>query len=319
MRVLLTGGAGFIGHHMVEHFLTETDWEVQVLDKLTYAGSLGRLAQFKDNKRFKFVYHDFRSAFSKGLIHQLEGTDVVIHAGAETHVENSIQDPEAFVLSNVVGTFHMLELVRQILPERYVHISTDEVFGPAPDGVDFLEGAPYAPSNPYAATKAGAESLVVAYAKCYQVPAILTRTMNNFGERQHPEKYVPMVIRNVLQGKPVTVHACGDRVGSRKWLHARNHASAVQFLIDHKALGQYHIAGVEQTNLEIAESIADYLEKPLDYTLVDYHSSRPGHDLRYSLDDQKLRNLGWREPVSYDASLARTAHWTRKHPEWLVD
>ncbi len=317
-RVLLTGGAGFAGSHIVEHLLAQTDWEIVVLDRLNYAGTLERLSHLQ-SPRLRFVFHDFRAQFPELVLAKLGRIDYLIHNGAETHVENSLHDPELFVQSNVVGTLHVLNAARTLKVERFIYVSTDEVHGPAPDGVDFREDAAIRPSNPYSAAKAGGEALAFAYSKCFQVPVIITRTMNLFGERQHPEKFVPMTIKKVLQGETVTIHGTHDgRIGSRKWLHARNQADAQLFLLQHGNIGEtYHIAGEERTNLEIASEIASAVGLPLDYRVVDYHSQRPGHDLRYSLDDSKLRSLGWNPPVSFGESLVRTVQWSLNNPEWL--
>lgn len=327
MRCFITGGCGFIGHHLVEHLAVNTDWELLVLDRLNYAANLSRLTHWREQsperlERVKFFFHDFRAPFSDSLLSEIGQVDYFIHLGAESHVENSILNAEPFVQSNVVGTFHCLEAARKLNVERFVMVSTDEVFGPAPTGVDYKEDARFAPSNPYSATKAGAEALAMAWAKCYELPVILTRTMNNFGERQHPEKFVPMVMRMTMEDKIVTIHATQFKdaliIGSRKWLHARNHADAILFLLKMGALGTYHIAGKELSNLEMADKIAWHLGKKLKYALVDYHSSRPGHDLRYSLDDSKIRKLGWKEPRDFDKSLEMTVVWTMEHQDALV-
>ena len=318
MRVLITGGAGFIGAHLVEHIHKNTDWDILVLDRLNYAGSLDRLEWCRADKRVKFYFHDIRAALPEQLLSRLGRVDYIIHAAAETHVENSLNGPQVFVESNVLGTFNMLEAARRTGVERFVMVSTDEVFGPAPQGVDYKESDRLDPSNPYSATKAGAEHLASVWAKCFKMPLITTRTMNNFGERQHPEKFVPLVLRKVLRGEKISIHHKGEIIGSRKWLHARNHADAILFLLREKKLGAWHIAGDELNNLELAQRIADTAGKPLEYQLVDFHSSRPGHDLRYSLDDSKLKAAGWQPPVDFEHSLNKTILWTMQHAEWLA-
>ncbi len=317
-RLLITGGAGFAGAHIVEHLLAQTDWEIVVLDRLNYAGTLERLSHLQ-SPRIKFVFHDFRAQFPDVVLRKLGRIDYLIHNGAETHVENSLHDPELFVQSNVVGTLHVLDAARKLGVERFIYVSTDEVHGPAPDGVDFREDAAIRPSNPYSAAKAGGEALAFSYFKAFQVPVIITRTMNLFGERQHPEKFVPMTIRKVLEGATVTIHGTKDgRIGSRKWLHARNQADAQLFLLQNGVPGEtYHIAGHELSNLDIALFIAETLGEIFKFDIVDYHSQRPGHDLRYSLDDSKLRSLGWNPPVRFAESLVRTVRWSVEHPEWL--
>ena len=315
-KVLITGGAGFSGAHICEHLLHNTDWELLVLDRLSYAGSLERLLDARRDfgKRIKFVYHDFRAEFPKPVLNELEGIKMVIHNGAETHVERSLIDPEPFVLSNVVGTMHVLNACRELGPRQVIYVSTDEVFGPAPIGINFKEHDPVHPSNPYSAAKAGGEALAYSYCKAFKLPVTITRTMNMFGERQHPEKFVPLCIKKILKGEKLIIHAASDfRIGSRKWLHARNQADALLFLLDRPqaTIGRtFHIAGDERNNLEIAQLVAKYVNKPLNYELLNFHQTRPGHDLRYSLDDTKLRSLGWRPPVEFEESMRRTIEWT---------
>ncbi len=319
MRILITGGAGFIGHHVVEHVrMNRPDWDIVVLDGLTYAGVLERLHRWCDDPQVRFIYHDFRATLQSSLLQQLGRVDVILHAGAETHVGRSLTSPSDFVSSNVVGTFNMLEAARQ-LEARFVLVSTDEVYGPAPEGMDFSEGAPHQPSNPYSATKAGAECLALAWEKSFGVPVTIGNSMNNFGERQHPEKFIPLALKAILEERTVQIHVGSDgTMGSRKWLHARNHADALMFLIDGKHTGQYHITGEERTNLEIAQLIAEFAGKPLKYQLHNLHNSQPGHDLRYGLCDNKIRELGWKPPVSFLESLERTVKWTVAHQEWLI-
>ncbi len=341
-RLLLTGCAGFSGPHIAQHILHGTDWEVIGLDRLSYAGSLERLRSTREEfgDRFKFVFHDFRAAFPSSVLHMLEGVSYVIHAGAETHVERSLQNPLPFVESNVLGTLHVLNAARNLGVEHFILVSTDEVHGPAPDGVSFGEGATIRPSNPYSATKAGAEGLAYSYWKSYRLPVTITRTMNLFGEMQHPEKFIPMCIRKIRDGEVVTIHGTPDgKSGSRKWLHARNQADALLFLLKCAGAHDYtldeqlwycghdpivgetfHIAGEEHTNLEIAQFIAADMGKELRYELVDFHRTRPGHDARYSLDDSKLRSTGWHPPVEFRESLRRTVEWTlrKENEKWLL-
>lgn len=321
--VLITGGAGFCGAHICEHFLVNTDWDVIVLDRLSYAGSLARLADLRMSypERLKVVFHDFRAQYPTSVLHSLRDVRWIIHNGAETHVDRSLIDAEPFVASNVTGTMWTLEAARRLNIERFVHISTDEVFGPAPDGIDFKETDTLKPSNPYSASKAGAEALAFSYWNSHKLPVTITRTMNLFGERQHPEKFIPMTIGKVLRGEMVNIHGAGLTIGSRKWLHARNQADALLFLLTKTEISgeTYHIGGEERTNLQIAELIADYLGQALNYRVADSH--RPGHDSRYSLDDSKLKALGWKAPVNFCDSLLKTVEWSA-HPDnkyWLLE
>ncbi len=325
--ICVTGGAGFSGAHLCQHLLDNTDWDVVVLDRITYAGSLERLVDVRRDysERLRFVFHDFRAPYPPSVLHALQGCSKVIHNGAETHVERSLSDPEVFVASNVVGTLHTLEMARQLQCEHFLYVSTDEILGAAPEDTDYDELALVRPSNPYAASKAGGEALAFSYWKAFGLPVTISRTMNLFGERQHPEKFVPMTIRKLLNTQPLTIHGDAQgRSGARKWLHARNQASALLFLLQHEGItsGQtFHIAGEEHTNLEIAQLVADELQTDFAYEIVDFMLARPGHDFRYSLDDSKLRALGWFPPVPFEESLRRTVRWSAalQNRYWLLD
>ncbi len=326
-HVLITGGAGFIGHHLIEHLLKTTDWKITCLDRLDTSGNLNRLSNIqvwdKEKRRVRIVFHDLKAAIHDQLVNQIGRVDHILHLAAGTHVDRSIEDPVLYVLDNVVGTTHLLEYARKIPGlEKMVYFSTDEVFGPAPDGVAYKEWDRYNSGNPYSAAKAGGEEMCLAYANTYGLPVCITHTMNVFGERQHPEKFIPATIRKVLKGEKVTIHADKTKTksGSRFYIHARNVANALTFLLDGKAERgeKYNIVGErEVSNLDMAKAIAKILEKPLDYGLVDFHSSRPGHDLRYALDGGKMEALGWKLPMSFDDSLASTVRWTVDNPEWL--
>lgn len=324
-RILVTGGCGFIGHHFVEHLIKNTDWEVIVIDKLSYASfGYDRLRDISvfDDKRVHIFPVDFTKPIIDGLAHEIGEVDYIVHMGAETHVDNSISDPEPFVLSNVLGTMHLLNFARmQNNLKRMVYFSTDEIFGPAPEGVAHKEWDRYNSNNPYAATKAAGEELCLAYANTYKVPVFITHTMNVFGERQHPEKFIPSIIRKVSNGEKVLIHSNKDKTkaGSRFYIHARNVASAILFLLDKSEIREkYNIVGEREVdNLKLAEHIADIMGRYLDYEMVDFHSSRPGHDLRYALDGSKLAGMGWKMPVDFEKSLVKTVEWTLDNPRWL--
>lgn len=327
-RILITGGAGFAGHHLVEHLLVNTDWEIFVLDKLNYA-SLGfdRLRDIKayNDKRVMTLSADISQIASEGLLRELGQIHYLIHMAAETHVDNSIVDPGKFVQANVVGTYGALELARKLDSlENFVYFSTDEVFGPAPEGVFYKEWNRYNCTNPYSATKAGGEELALAYANTYGLPVIITHTMNLFGERQHPEKFIPLVMNAVNEGKTITIHAdpSKTKAGTRHYIHCRNMADALMFILKKGPWKRekFNIVGEREVdNLTLAKMIAEVIGKPLNYDMVDFHSSRPGHDLRYSLDGTKLAELGWKPPVNFEESLQKTVLWTLSHPEWLKD
>jgi dTDP-glucose 4,6-dehydratase len=325
MKLLITGGCGFVGHHFVEHFLKQTDWDIITFDKLTYAASgLDRVRDINafDDKRVHFYAVDFTREISEGVIQECGDVDYILHMGAETHVDNSISDPKPFVYSNVVGTFNMLEFARKCPNlKAFVYFSTDEVFGPAPEGVDYKEWDRYNSTNPYSATKAGGEELVLAYMNTYKLPGYITHCMNIFGERQHPEKFIPICIRKIDKGETVTIHGTPDKqkAGSRFYIHARNVANASHFLLDNfEQREKYNIVGEKElSNLELAQRIADAMGKELKYEIVDFHSSRPGHDLRYSLNGEKMRSIGWETPMTIDETIKSVVEWTLKNRKWL--
>ena len=327
MRALVTGGAGFVGHHLIEHILKTTDWEVVSLDRLDTSGNLNRLADMpiweREKRRIRVVFHDLRAMPNGQVRAQIGPVHLIFHLAGASHVDRSIADPPSFVLDNVLGTCHVLELARSVDGlDRMLYFGTDEVFGPAPPGVRFKEWDRYHSGNPYAATKAGGEELCLAYANTYKVPVVISHSMNIFGERQHPEKFIPSTIRRVCDGRTVTIHADRTRriPGSRHYIHARNVADAALFLMEHGLSGEkYNVVGErEVNNLELATFIAKTVGKPLSYDLVDFHSSRPGHDLRYALCGDKMQGMGWKVPVSFESSLEKTIRWTLKHPEWLA-
>jgi dTDP-glucose 4,6-dehydratase len=327
-RYLITGGCGFFGHHFIEHTLKkDDDSEVVVIDRLTYASNgFDRLRDIEvfDSKRVKVFTHDFTQPFTDSLINEItrDGKiDYIIHAGAETHVDNSITNAYPFVISNVLGTYNMLELAKILKPTWFVYFSTDEVFGPAPEGVRYKEWDRYNAGNPYAATKAGGEELALAYANTHKINLFVSHTMNLVGERQHFEKFVPLVIRKCLLGEKVMIHANADltKSGTRFYLHCRNAAAAIHFLLDNAIQrDKYNIVGERETsNLELAQKIASTIGKPLRYEMVNFHQSRPGHDLRYALDGSKLASMGFKFPVGFDDSLNKTIQWFINHPKWL--
>lgn len=325
MRVLITGGAGFLGHHLVEHIIKNTEWDIVILDRLSYASNgLERLRDIScfNKDRVLILAGDFSHPLSQGVKQEIGQVDYIIHLGAETHVDKSIENAEPFVLSNVLGTMYMLEFAReQKNLRRFVMFSTDEVYGPAPEGVNFKETDRYNSTNPYSATKAGAEQLALAYANTYRVPVIITNTMNIFGERQHHEKFIPLVIRKSMKQELVNIHSSADlkKAGSRFWIHARNVSDAILFLLKHSNIREsYNIVGeVEVDNLEMAKIIAEIVGQDLCYKMINFHESRPGHDLRYALDGDKLRFMGWKPKLNFRESLQNTIDWSLKHPKWI--
>jgi dTDP-glucose 4,6-dehydratase len=323
-KVLITGAAGFIGHHMVKVMLERTNWRITIVDRLDCSGNLNRLAEIgaAKNSRVRFVYHDLRAPANDQLAAQIGAHDYILHLAAATHVDRSIECPMEFVQDNVVGTCNILDFARMTGCEKFLNFSTDEIFGPAPPGVAYAEDDRYNAGNPYAATKAGAVQLGLSYHNTYKLPVVTTHTMNAIGTRQHPEKMVPMTIAKVAAGEEVTIHADPTRTkpGTRFYIDAENVADAVLFILAKGVAGEkYNIVGErEMDNLELAQRIAEAVGSPLRYKMVDFHSQRPGHDLRYGLSGVKLAKLGWTPPCAIEESIKRIVSWTLARPDWLV-
>ena len=327
-RVLVTGGAGFIAHHLISKLLSQTDCEIVSLDRLDFSGNLNRLheelALQPERHRVSIVYHDLKASISPLTVERIGKVDTVFHLAAGSHVDRSITYPMEFVLDNVIGTANILDFARTQELELFVNFGTDEVFGPAPLGVRYKEYDRYNSTNPYSATKAGAEELCVAYRNTYGLPIICTHTMNVFGPRQHPEKFIPSTIANVRDGKTVAIHADATRTisGSRFYIHTDDVADAILFLAGRSHAGplcpKFNIVGAEElTNLNLATMIAEEQGKELHHEMVDFHSQRPGHDLRYALDGSLMCSLGW-EPKPIRERVSEVVQWSLQHPEWLM-
>jgi dTDP-glucose 4,6-dehydratase len=328
-HILLTGGMGFSGAHFVEHVLRETDNTITIIDRLNYAGNMNRLADMerwkKECGRVNFVYHDFRAPFVGNVLERALAIhpSYIFHYGAETHVDRSIITPILFAMSNVIGTMNMLDLAREAKPQRFMQISTDEVYGPVKVGYLHKEGEPHNPSNPYSASKSGAEAFCKAYVKTYSVPVIISNTMNMFGERQEVEKFIPKTIRAIYNDEPVTIHCKMENgeitgISSRCWLHARNQANGVLFLAENGNVGEsYNVVGEWATAETIAKMIAGFMGKDIKIQYEDVHSTRPYHDLHYGLDGTKMKLMGWVPPYSLAESLEKTVKWTLDNRSWL--
>ena len=336
-KILITGGAGFIAHHLIGQILKRTDWEIVTVDRLDYSGNLNRLADIlqdyspSEKKRVRTIYHDLKAEFNPMLLADIGKVNIVAHLAAGSHVDRSIERPMEFVMDNVVGTCNVLEMARkQDSLERFLYFSTDEVFGPAPDGVKYDEYDRYNSTNPYSASKAGGEELAVAFQNTYHMPIYITHTMNVFGQRQHPEKFIPMTIRNVRDGKTVTIHSDATKTipGSRHYIHAEDVADATLFLLENNRTldmsnntgikcPKFNICGAtELNNLELAQMIAKAQGKELKYEFMDFHSSRPGHDLRYALSGERMANMGW-TPKPVEDRINEVVHWTLENRRWL--
>jgi len=332
-KLLLTGIAGFIGSHILQHILEKTDWDIVGVASWQHKGTPERIEQVLSKnpawrERLTIITHDLAAPFPERTKKRIDQCDYIVNAAAESHVDRSIEDPVPFVQNNVNVILTMLEFAREYKPKVFLQVSTDEVYGVAPKKINHKEWSPIVPSNAYSASKACQEAICIAYWRSYGVPVVITNTMNNFGEMQDSEKYMAKIIKHLVEGTSVPVHGSSTQVGSRYYLHARNHADAILWLLGRPVTmydeqedikpDRYNIVGdKELDNLEVAKMMADIMGAQLKYHFVDHHKTRPGHDRRYALDGSKLKNLGWTPPVPFKESLERYIAWTIKHPIWL--
>ncbi len=334
MRLLITGGAGFIGSALIRHLLNHTEHQVLNLDKLTYAGNLESLASVAANPRYRFVQADIADSTAVSRALDEFQPDAIMHLAAESHVDRSIDGPAAFIQTNIVGTYALLEATRsywmQLEPVRkaafrFHHISTDEVYGDL-HGADelFTERTPYAPSSPYSASKAASDHLVRAWQRTYGLPVLLSNCSNNYGPYHFPEKLIPLVILNALDGKPLPVYGNGQQV--RDWLYVEDHARALLKVVSEGKVGEtYNIGGHnEQKNLHVVESICALLDELAPRQSggsykeqISFVSDRPGHDLRYAIDASKIESeLGWKPEETFASGLRKTVHWYLDNLDW---
>jgi dTDP-glucose 4,6-dehydratase len=314
MKFLVTGGAGFIGSNFIRHmFSSRPGDEIINLDLLTYAGNRNNLKGIDKDPRYTFIKGDICNSNLVNSILDRHTIDAIVHFAAESHVDRSITDPSAFVVTNVLGTHTLLHCARGHDIPKFIHISTDEVYG-STSGKSFKETDVLSPSSPYSASKAGSDLLALSYYATYRFPVIVTRCTNNFGPYQFPEKLIPLFVTNLIDKKKVPVYGTGKNV--RDWIHVNDHCRAVEFLLDHGTPGGiYNIGGGnEKTNLEITEKILDLLK--FDDSMIDYIKDRPGHDFRYSLDCLKLRAMGWKPQYSFDEALEETIEWYTRNEWW---
>jgi dTDP-glucose 4,6-dehydratase len=336
MKILLTGGAGFIGSAVVRHIINNTTDAVVNLDKLTYAGNLQSLASVAQDPRYEFIQADVCDAQALATIFQQQQPDVVMHLAAESHVDRSITGSAAFIQTNIVGTYTLLEAARQywaLLPLqrqqafRFHHISTDEVYGDLPLAAElFTEASPYAPSSPYAASKASSDHLVRAWHRTYGLPVIVTNCANNYGPFHFPEKLIPLMILQALAGKPLPIYGSGAQI--RDWLYVEDHAHALYTVVTQGQVGETYNIGAhhEKTNLEVVQAICALLEelapdKPAGVAhyadLITHVVDRPGHDFRYAIDATKIAaELAWQPTESFDTGLRKTVSWFIANQAW---
>ena len=330
-------------YHKLDHILLElllrTDYHITCLDRLDFAGNMNRLAEIKNavptdqHHRVKTVFHDLKAEINPQLVKQIGPVNFIVHVAAGSHVNRSIADPRLFVQDNVLGTCNLLEYARYHCPDlvKFINFGTDEVFGAAPWGVSYNEYDRYNSCNPYAATKAGAEELCVAYENTFKMPIYCTHTMNVFGERQNPEKFLGIVMKALLQDQQVTIHGDLDSntSGLRTWIHANDVADAVLFIMnlphgkfalasDHATCPKFNVVGQDEiSNLEIAQRVATIMNKTLKYQIVGFDQQRPGHDFRYSMSNKYMASLGWTPKLDFDQRLKQHVNWTLANQHWL--
>jgi dTDP-glucose 4,6-dehydratase len=334
MRIIVTGGAGFIGSSVIRHIIRNTNDEVLNIDKLTYAGNLESLKEIDQNPRYQFQQVDICNASKLEQIFEQFQPDAIMHLAAESHVDRSIDGPSTFIQTNIVGTYTLLEAARkywQRLDEikkvnfRFHHISTDEVYGDLDGTTDlFTETTPYAPSSPYSASKASSDHLVRAWQRTYGLPTIVTNCSNNYGPYHFPEKLIPLVILNALDSKALPIYGTGNQI--RDWLFVEDHARALYQVVTHGTVGEtYNIGGHnEKQNIEVVKTICRILDQlrpqnnaqPYE-NLITFVKDRPGHDLRYAIDASKIENeLGWKPLETFETGIRKTIEWYLNNLEW---
>jgi dTDP-glucose 4,6-dehydratase len=316
MRIFVSGGAGFIGSNFIRHvFGLDKNFSVVNYDKLTYAGNLANLDSVADNPNYTFTRGDICDAPSVEAA--MRGCDAVVHFAAESHVDRSIYEPAPVIETNVTGTFILLQVARKLGVQRFVHISTDEVYGDIAAGAFSDEGAILQPSSPYSASKAGSDLLVRSYVRTYGFPALITRSSNNYGPFQFPEKFLPLMITNALDDKPLPIY--GDGLQQRDWLHVEDNCRGIMAVLERGRVGEvYNIGGLDiEENLTMAKRLLRVVGKP--ETLLTYVKDRPGHDRRYALNCKKMENeLGWKPTIPLEEGLRRTIEWYRTSAAWLA-
>ncbi len=334
-KVLLTGIGGSIGIHTLSQIMKNTDWDVVGIDSFRHKGWCDRVACHlenhpQDKERLKIITHDLSASFSELTKKKIGHIDYIINMASLSDVEASNQEPVPFVKNNIDLVLNMLEYAREIKPEVFIQISTDEVYGPTTGKNDgYKEWDAKIPSNPYAASKSCQEELCIAWWRAFGVPLIITNTMNNFGEMQSASKYPVMVQKWLAKDEEIIIHGDKDGIGSRSYIHSQNFANALIYILEntkpylHKPgevdrPDRYHIAGDKQVdNLELAQMMAGLMNKDLKYKIVDFHSTRPGHDKHYGLNAEKIASLGWKSPVSFEESLSNCIKWQQEHKEWV--
>jgi dTDP-glucose 4,6-dehydratase len=312
-KVLVTGGAGFIGSNFIRHLLSRYDYEIVNLDKLTYAGNVDNIGEFQADRRYRFIHGDIRDVDT--VSRAMEGAWAVVNLAAETHVDRSLLDAAVFIDTDVHGAYVVLEAARRIGVERFLHVSTDEVYGPRFSGHPARETDRLEPANPYSASKAGGEQMCIAYFRTYALPVVVSRSANNIGPFQHPEKAVPLFVTNAMDEKPLPIYGEGQQVRDR--LYVGDNCEALDLLLHEGEGGEVYNVGSgtnERTNLEVAQTVLTLLEKP--EALIRFVPDRPGHDGQYSMDTSKIRALGWQPSHNYETAMEKTVSWYVDNRPW---
>lgn len=324
LRILITGGAGFIGSHLLKYLYINTESEIIIIDKLSYASKgLCRIKELLNTKRVKFYSYDLVNDISDGLIKELGEINYIFHLAAESHVTNSIKYPEEVIYNNIISTVKILNYARKLNNLRlFINFSTDEVYGNAPNSILYKETDRHNSTNPYSASKSSSDSICIAYENTYKLPIIIVNCSNVFGETQHCEKYIPLVIKKILNNEIIDIHTDNkNNPGSRFYIHAENVAATLLFIVNNGKIGErYNITGEKEiNNLNIALNIAELMNKKLKYRFVKFPKDRPGHDFRYGISSLKLQSLGWKLPINFENSFKKTVLWTLENKEWLFE
>ncbi len=333
MKIIVTGGAGFIGSAVIRQYICGTEHEVINLDALTYAGNLESLAAVAQNPRYHFEHVNICDSNELERVFEQHQPDAIMHLAAESHVDRSIDGPAAFIQTNIVGTYNLLDVVKKYWDNladkkkahfRFHHVSTDEVYCDLEASGYFIEASPYAPSSPYSASKASSDHLVRAWFRTYGFPVVITNCSNNYGSYQFPEKLIPLVTLNALEGKPLPIYGNGNQI--RDWLHVDDHARALRLVLETGKIGEtYNIGGHnEKTNLEVVKTLCRLLDKLVPdspyiphESLITYVTDRPGHDLRYAIDANKIATeLGWMPEETFESGIEKTIQWYLENSEW---
>ena len=338
-KILITGGPGFIGHQVVKRLLLDTDYEILIMDRLSYAGNLNRLNKIiiesgeENRSRISFMYYDLKASFNKDVIKRIEDINIILHIAASSHVTNSVETPSIFIQDNIVGTFNLLEAARKVKDlELFYYFSTDEVFGPSDDDSKFNEWDRFNSRNPYSASKASGEELTIAYSNTYSVPSLITHCCNVYGQRQHSEKFIPNTIKKIMANQEIVIHTDANNLpGSRYYLYNEDLAKSIVFLVKNqeearlqsvnfykKDPAKINISGDSLiTNLEVVEFIGELMEKKPNFKFENKDITRPGHDVKYGLNNNLIKTIGGHFDRDFKDGIDDVVTWYKNNPHWV--